>query len=130
MREGVCAAEKMTARLHVGVGIAAERVVVGGKPAQHGLVGAEAVGIHLSIRVFIVLGPLLFLVMLVPFTVNGLAVREAFFVDFLGRLDVGADPAFATGFLFSVMTLVLAAPGLAVVLWESIRRAPVSVTDG
>ena len=91
---------------------------------------AEAVGIHLSIRVFIVLGPLLFLVMLVPFTVNGLAVREAFFVDFLGRLDVGADPAFATGFLFSVMTLVLAAPGLAVVLWESIRRAPVSVTDG
>ena len=77
-----------------------------------------------------VLGPLLFLVMLVPFTVNGLAVREAFFVDFLGRLDVGADPAFATGFLFSVMTLVLAAPGLAVVLWESIRRAPVSVPDG
>ena len=35
---------------------------------------------------YIVLGPLLFLVMLVPFTVNGLGVREAFFVSFLGNL--------------------------------------------
>ena len=35
-----------------------------------------------------VLGPLLFLVMLVPFTVNGLGVREAFFVSFLGNLGV------------------------------------------
>ena len=31
------------------------------------------------------MGPLLFLVILVPFTINGLAVREAFFVCFLGR---------------------------------------------
>ena len=43
------------------------------------------------------MGPLLFLVMLVPFTVNGLAVRESFFVCFLGRLGVGSDTAFATG---------------------------------
>ena len=57
----------------------------------------EAVGIHLSVRPYIVLGPLLFLVMLVPFTVNGLAVREAFFVSFLGKLDVGAD-ALRAGF--------------------------------
>ena len=34
------------------------------------------------------MGPLLFLVMLVPFTINGLAVREAFFVSFLGKLGV------------------------------------------
>jgi len=39
---------------------------------------ARAVGVPLSPRPFFVLGPLLFLVMLVPFTVNGLAVREAF----------------------------------------------------
>ena len=54
-------------------------------------------------------GPLLFLVMLVPFTINGLAVREAFFVSFLGRLGVDADDAFATGFIFFLMTLVLVA---------------------
>ena len=90
---------------------------------------AEAVGIHLSIRPYIVLGPLLFLVMLVPFTVNGLGVREAFFVSFLGNLHVGADSAAATGFLFFVMTLLLAAPGLAIILWEGLRRAPASVPD-
>jgi glycosyltransferase 2 family protein len=90
---------------------------------------AEAVGIHLSIRPYIVLGPLLFLVMLVPFTVNGLGVREAFFVSFLGNLHVGADQAAATGFLFFVMTLLLAAPGLAVILWEGLRRTPASVPD-
>jgi uncharacterized protein (TIRG00374 family) len=91
---------------------------------------AEAVGIHLSLRPYVVLGPLLFLVMLVPFTVNGLAVREAFFVSFLGKLGVGADAAFATGFLFFVLTLVLAAPGLVILLWEGLRRSPASVTDG
>ena len=92
---------------------------------------AVAVGIHLSVRPYVVLGPLLFLVMLVPFTVNGLGVREAFFVSFLGKLGVGADSAFATGFLFFLMTLALALPGLAVILWEGMRRrAPATVPDG
>jgi glycosyltransferase 2 family protein len=91
---------------------------------------AEAVGVHLSIRPYIVLGPLLFLVMLVPFTINGLAVREAFFVSFLGKLHIDADAAFATGFLFFVMTLILAAPGLAIILWEGFRRTPAPVSDG
>jgi hypothetical protein len=65
--------------------------------------------------------------MLVPFTVNGIGVREAFFVSFLGRLGVPADAAFACGFLFFVMTLLLALPGLAVIIWENVlgRRAPV-----
>ena len=66
------------------------------------------------------LGPLLFLVMLVPFTVNGLGVREAFFVSFLGNLGVSADAAFACGFLFFLMTILLALPGLAVILWEKV----------
>jgi len=79
---------------------------------------ARAVDIHLSLLPYIVLGPLLFLVMLVPFTVNGLGVREAFFVSFLGKLGIAADPAFACGFLFFVMTVLLALPGLAVLLWE------------
>ena len=86
----------------------------------------RAVGIHLSLLPYIVLGPLLFLVMLVPFTVNGLGVREAFFVSFLGNLHVNADSAFACGFLFFLMTIGLALPGLAVILWEQVfsRSAP------
>jgi len=89
---------------------------------------ARAVGIGLSPLPYIVLGPLLFLVMLVPFTVNGLGVREAFFVSFLGKLGVGADAAFACGFLFFIMTILLALPGLAILLWEGLRRSP--VVDG
>jgi glycosyltransferase 2 family protein len=81
----------------------------------------EALGLGLSPRPYFVLGPLLFLVMLVPFTINGLAVREAFFIDFLTRLDVDADAAAATGFLFFVTTIALALPGVAVIAWEAIR---------
>jgi len=66
--------------------------------------------------------------MLVPFTVNGLAVRESFFVSFLGTLGVPADRAFATGFLFFVVTIALSLPGAGIVGWEALRggaRTPV-----
>ena len=82
---------------------------------------AEAVGIELDVRVYYVMGPLFFLVMLVPFTLNGLAVREAFFVSFLGSFGVGADAAFAAGFLFFLVTLLMALPGGAIMVWEGIR---------
>jgi uncharacterized membrane protein YbhN (UPF0104 family) len=81
----------------------------------------KAVGETPSPLAYIVVGPLLFLVMLVPFTINGLAVREAFFVSFMTRLDVDADAAAATGFLFFVITLGLALPGAAIVAWEAVR---------
>lgn len=82
----------------------------------------KAVGVDLSPRPYYVMGPLLFLVALVPFTINGLAVRESFFVSFLGALGVSADPSFATGFLFFVVTIALALPGAAIVAVEALRR--------
>jgi uncharacterized protein (TIRG00374 family) len=81
----------------------------------------KAVGVDLSPRPYYVMGPLLFLVMLVPFTINGLAVREAFFVSFLGNLHVSSDAAAATGFLFFLVTLGLSAPGVVILGWESLR---------
>ena len=48
----------------------------------------KAVGIELGPRIYYVMGPLFFLVLLVPFTLNGIAVREAFFVSFLGSVGV------------------------------------------
>ena len=81
----------------------------------------EAVGLHLSPLVYIVMGPLLFLVMMVPFTINGLGVREAFFIAFLARFDVSADAAFATGFLFYAVTVATSIPGGVIMLWESAR---------
>ena len=81
----------------------------------------KAVGVDLSPRPYYVMGPLLFLVLLVPFSVNGIAVRESFFVSFLGRLGVDADAAFATGFLFFLVTLCLSLPGVLLLGWQSLR---------
>jgi uncharacterized protein (TIRG00374 family) len=81
----------------------------------------KAVGIDLSPRPYYVMGPLLFLVMLVPFTVNGFAVRESFFVSFLGKVGVDPDQAFAAGFLFFVITILMAVPGAAILAWEGVR---------
>jgi uncharacterized protein (TIRG00374 family) len=82
----------------------------------------RSVGIHLSPRPYYVMGPLLFLVILVPFTINGLAVREAFFVSFLTQLGVDKEPALATGFLFFVVTIALAVPGAVILAVENLRR--------
>jgi uncharacterized protein (TIRG00374 family) len=83
----------------------------------------EAVGLDLSPLVYVVMGPLLFLVMMVPFTINGLGVREAFFIAFLGRFGVDADAAFATGFLFYAVTIATSAVGGFILLWQSLRPA-------
>ncbi len=82
---------------------------------------ARSAGIELGPRVFYVMGPLFLLVQLVPFTLNGLAIREAFFVSFLGTVGVGAEPAFAAGILFFAVTLVLAVPGGVILLREGLR---------
>jgi uncharacterized protein (TIRG00374 family) len=82
-----------------------------------------AVGVHLSPRPYYVMGPLLFLVMLVPFTINGLAVRESFFVSFLGQLGVDASKGFATGFVFFLVTIMLALPGAVILLREAMSRS-------
>jgi hypothetical protein len=84
----------------------------------------EAVGVDLSPLVYIILGPLLFLVMLIPFTINGLGAREAFFVAFLSRFGVDADQAFAIGFLFFAVTIASAVPGAIILFWQSVRPAP------
>jgi uncharacterized protein (TIRG00374 family) len=90
----------------------------------------EAVGLDLSPLVYVVMGPLLFLVMMVPFTINGLGVREAFFIAFLGRFGVDADAAFATGFLFYAVTIAASIPGGFILLWESLRPAAPRPTAG
>jgi uncharacterized protein (TIRG00374 family) len=81
----------------------------------------KAVGVDLSPRPYYVMGPLFFLIMLLPITLNGIAVRESFFVSFLGKLHVPADAAFATGFLYFVVVVCMSLPGLAIFGWESVR---------
>jgi uncharacterized protein (TIRG00374 family) len=81
----------------------------------------KSAGVDLSPRIYYVMGPLFFLVLLVPFTINGLAVREAFFVSFLGTVGVDSDAAFATGFLFFLVTVATALPGGVILAWEGLR---------
>ncbi len=110
-------------RDHVGVLLTVCAVTLGVQAARVLAIWAsgKAVGIDLSPRPYYVMGPLLFLVMLVPFTLNGLAVRESFFVSFLGNVGVDADSAFAAGFLFFVVTVVMSAPGAVILAWEGLR---------
>ena len=82
---------------------------------------ARAVGIDLDPRIYYVFGPLYLIIMLVPFTLNGIAVREAFFVSFLGSVGVSSDQAFAAGFLFFLVTLLLALPGGLIMLRDGLR---------
>jgi uncharacterized protein (TIRG00374 family) len=81
----------------------------------------KAVGVDLSPRPYYVMGPLLFLVLLVPVTINGLAVRESFFVSFLGHLGVTSEAALATGFLFFLVNVALSLPGALILGWEGLR---------
>jgi glycosyltransferase 2 family protein len=82
----------------------------------------EAVGIDVSPWVYVILGPLLFLVQMIPFTLNGIGVREAFFVGFLGRFDVPQETAFAAGFLYFAVSIVTSLPG-AILFWRNMRPA-------
>lgn len=84
----------------------------------------KAAGIDLGPRPYYVMGPLLMLVQLVPFTINGLAVRETFFISFLGQLGVAHDPAFAAGFLFFLVTVICSIPGGVILAWEGARAKP------
>jgi uncharacterized protein (TIRG00374 family) len=104
------------------VGVFALTVVVQGIRVLAIWAAGKAVGVDLSPRVYYVMGPLLFLVLLVPFTINGIAVRESFFVSFLSGLGVDPDRAFATGFLFFVVTITISIPGALILGWESVRR--------
>jgi glycosyltransferase 2 family protein len=110
-------------RQHLGALAAAFGVTLALQAARVGAIWCcgEAVGIDVSPLVYVILGPLLFLVTMVPFTINGLGLREAFFVAFLGRFDVSTDAAFAAGFLFFAVTVATALPGALILLWRAAR---------
>ena len=80
----------------------------------------EAVGIAVSPFVYFILGPLLFMIQMIPFTLNGLGVREGFFVAFLTRFGVSTEPAFAAGLLYFAVTVAAALPGGLILLWRSL----------
>ena len=125
LRDVYLAVHAYRTRLRLLGGVFALTVVVQGARVLAIWCAGKAVGVDLSPRPYYVMGPLLFLVMLVPFTINGLAVRESFFVSFLGTLGVSADQAFSAGFLFFLVTVAAALPGAVIVARESLRARAV-----
>ena len=79
----------------------------------------------MSPLVYVILGPLLFLVMMVPFTINGLGVREAFFVAFLGRFGVDAGRCLRDRVPVLRVTIATSLPGAVILLWRSVRPSVV-----
>jgi uncharacterized protein (TIRG00374 family) len=125
LRDVYLAVHAYRARLRMIGGVFALTIVVQAARVLAIWCAGKAVGVDLSPRPYYVMGPLLFLVMLVPFTINGLAVRESFFVSFLGTLGVSADQAFSAGFLFFLVTVAAALPGAVIVAREGLRARPV-----
>ncbi|HEY2741457.1 MAG TPA: lysylphosphatidylglycerol synthase transmembrane domain-containing protein, partial [Gaiellaceae bacterium] len=125
LRDVYLAVHAYRTRLRLLGGVFALTVVVQAARVLAIWCAGKAVGVDLSPRPYYVMGPLLFLVMLVPFTINGLAVRESFFVSFLGTLGVSADQAFSAGFLFFLVTVAAALPGAVIVAREGLRARPV-----
>jgi uncharacterized protein (TIRG00374 family) len=125
LRDVYLAVHAYRTRLRLLVGVFALTIVIQTVRILAIWCAGKAVGVDLSPRPYYVMGPLLFLVMLVPFTINGLAVRESFFVSFLGTLGVSADQAFSAGFLFFLVTVASALPGAVILAREGLRARPV-----
>ena len=83
---------------------------------------ARAAGIDLPAPTLRRHGPLLFLVGLVPFTINGFAVRESLFVSFRRFRCPRRRQAFVNGFLYLLLAFALAVPGGIILGFEAARR--------
>jgi uncharacterized membrane protein YbhN (UPF0104 family) len=80
---------------------------------------ARGMGLDVGFGTFLLLGPVLFLVTVVPISLNGIGLREAAFVALLRGVGVSTADAFVLGLAFFAVGLLTAALGGAVLL----RRA-------
>jgi uncharacterized membrane protein YbhN (UPF0104 family) len=72
---------------------------------------ATGMGLDLSYATLLVLCPVLFLVTVVPASLNGIGLREATFVVVLGGAGVSREDAFALGLAFFAVTVITGALG-------------------
>jgi uncharacterized protein (TIRG00374 family) len=72
---------------------------------------AQGMGLGLGFATLLVLCPVLFLVTVVPISLNGIGLREATFVVVLRGADVGREDAFALGLAFFAVGVLTGALG-------------------
>ncbi len=91
-------------------------------------VAARAIGVDLSWTVLAVCIPITLLVALVPFSINGLGIREGVLVALLSKTGISASHAVAISLLIDLQMIPFAVLGA--VLWTRHRRsvkAPVAM---
>lgn len=88
---------------------------------------SEALGLGISLFHFMLFNPLIAFVLLVPLSVNGIGLKEAAFVFFLGLVGVPQAAAFALSIVFHFIIVVSSLPGGFV--WFRERSAPPIMTD-
>jgi hypothetical protein len=81
---------------------------------------AHGMGIDVSLGTLFLLGPVLFLVTVVPVSLNGIGLREATFVVVLGGVGVAREDAFVLGLAFFAVGVLTAGLGGAVLLRRSL----------
>jgi uncharacterized protein (TIRG00374 family) len=92
----------------------------------------HGMGLHVGFGTLLLLCPVLFLVTLVPISLNGVGLREATFVVVLASVNVARADAFVLGLAFFAVGVVTALLGGLVLVRRSLARrgAEVVATDG
>jgi uncharacterized protein (TIRG00374 family) len=81
---------------------------------------ATGMGLDLSYATLLVLCPVLFLVTIVPVSLNGIGLREATFVVVLGGAGVSREDAFALGLAYFAVGVIVGALGGLALLRRSV----------
>ena len=92
----------------------------------------HGMGLHVGFGTLLLLCPVLFLVTIVPISLNGVGLREATFVVVLASVDVAREDAFVLGLAFFAVGVLTALLGAGVLIRRSLvgrGRADLVPTD-
>jgi uncharacterized membrane protein YbhN (UPF0104 family) len=104
--------------------------------AMHGLqlcaqmIVARALGLHLPWAFFLVVVPVVNVAGTLPFSLQGVGIREAGYWAYLARLGVPREQALAVGLLMSMIILASGLIGLPAFLVQRRQEAPAQVGPG
>jgi uncharacterized membrane protein YbhN (UPF0104 family) len=88
---------------------------------------SEALGLGIGLFYFMLFNPLIAFVLLVPLSVNGIGLKEAAFVFFLGLVGVPQASAFSLSIIFHFIIVLSSLPGGFV--WFRERSTPPIMTE-
>ena len=91
------------------------------------LINARAMGIHLSPKYFFIFIPIIAVIGMFPFTINGIGLREAGYALLLTTAGLSTEAGFSLGVLWLVVLLLSSLPGG--IFYLFVRRERVEVRE-